>query len=134
MEDLVNHLLHFALWSFFVIFAFATGIAVIGLIFRFGTRIQALAWGLIAIFQPLSAAYFPVSVLPTGLRYIAYVFPPTLSFEAARYGLLNDHAVNWTLFGISFAENLVYLALCVLFFSMLFRRSRDTGQFARNEA
>ncbi len=29
----------------FVVFAFATGVAVLGLIFRFGTRIQALAWG-----------------------------------------------------------------------------------------
>jgi len=118
----------------FVIFAFATGIAVIGVIFRFGTRIQALAWGLIAIFQPLSAAFFPVSVLPKAFRYIAYVFPPTFSFEGARYGLVNHHAVAWNLFGLSFGENVIYFALCAAFFRYLFKKSRDTGQFARNEA
>lgn len=118
----------------FVFFGFATGIAVIGVIFRYGTRIQALAWGLIFVFQPLSAAYFPVSVLPKVLRIVAYALPPTLSFEGARYGLLNDHAVAWDLFGISFAENAVYFALCAVYFNYLFRRSRDSGQFARNEA
>ena len=118
----------------FVFFGFATGIAVIGVIFRYGTRIQALAWGLIFVFQPLSAAYFPVSVLPKALRYVAYALPPTLSFEGARFGLLNHHAVAWTSFGISFAENVVYFVLCVLYFGYLFRRSRDSGQFARNEA
>jgi len=118
----------------FVFFGFATGIAVIGVIFRYGTRIQALAWGVIFIFQPLAAAYFPVSVLPTGLRYVAYAIPATLSFEGARHGLLHHHEVAWTLFAISFAENAVYFVLCLLLFGALYRKSRDTGQFARNEA
>ena len=118
----------------FVLFAFATGIAVIGLIFRYGTRIQALAWGLIAIFQPLSAAYFPLAVLPTGLRMLAYAFPPTFAFEAAREGLTLAQAIDWRLFGLSLAENIVYLVLCAALFRYLFRKSRDSGQFARNEA
>ncbi len=117
----------------FVLFALAVGVMVLGLIFRFGTRIQALAWGLIAIFQPLSAAFYPLAVLPPPLRAIAYLFPPTFTFEAARYGMLNQHAVNWRLFGISFAENAVWLALCIAAFNALYRKSRDTGQFARNE-
>lgn len=117
----------------FAFFAFSTGVAVLGLIFRFGTRIQALAWGLIAIFQPLSAAYYPLSVLPQGLRIIAYLFPPTFTFEAARYGLAHDHAVDWPEFGISFGENAIYLIACSAFFAYMFRKSRDTGQFARNE-
>ena len=118
----------------FVFFGFATGIAVIGVIFRYGTRIQALAWGFIFVFQPLSAAYFPVSVLPPALRWIAYGIPLTLSYEGARHGLLNHHEVAWGMFGLSFAENAVYFALCSLLFAHLFRQSRDTGQFARNEA
>jgi len=117
----------------FVMFALAIGIAVLGLIFRFGTRIQALAWGLIAIFQPLSAAFYPVAVLPAPLRAVAYLFPPTFTFEAARFGMLNQHAIDWPLFGISFAENAVWLALCIAAFNRLYRKSRDTGQFARNE-
>jgi ABC-2 type transport system permease protein len=118
----------------FVIFALSMGITVLGLIFRYGTRIQALAWGLIAVFQPLSAAFYPVAVLPPALRYVAYLFPPTFTFEAARFGMLNHHAVNWRLFGISFAENALWFALCVAAFNALYRKSRDSGQFARNEA
>ncbi len=114
-------------------FAFSLGVAIIGLIFRFGTRIQALAWGLIAIFQPLSAAFYPLSIMPPVLQQVAYLFPATFSFEAARYALATQ-TVNWQLFGIAFAENLIYFALCMLFFHYMYKKSRDTGQFARNES
>ena len=117
----------------FTFFAFSMGIAMLGLIFRYGTRIQAFAWGVVPIFQPLSAAFYPVNVMPLPLQFIAYLFPPTYTFEAARYSLLY-HTVNWQLFGISFAENIFYCIVCILFFSKMFKKSRDTGQFARNEA
>jgi ABC-2 type transport system permease protein len=117
----------------FTFFAFSVGIAMLGLIFRYGTRIQAFAWGVVPIFQPLSAAFYPVNVMPPPLQFIAYLFPPTYTFEAARYSLVH-HTVNWQLFGISFAENIFYCFFCIIFFSRMFRKSRDTGQFARNEA
>jgi ABC-2 type transport system permease protein len=117
----------------FAFFAFSMGIAMLGLIFRYGTRIQAFAWGVVPIFQPLSAAFYPVNVMPFPLQFIAYLFPPTYTFEAARYSLVH-HTINWQLFGISFAENIFYCAVCILFFSAMFKKSRDTGQFARNEA
>jgi ABC-2 type transport system permease protein len=117
----------------FAFFAFSMGIAMLGLIFRYGTRIQAFAWGVVPIFQPLSAAFYPVSVMPFPLQFIAYLFPPTYTFEAARYSLVY-HTINWQLFGLSFAENILYCVICILFFSKMFKKSRDTGQFARNEA
>jgi ABC-2 type transport system permease protein len=117
----------------FTFFAFAIGIAMLGLIFRYGTRIQAFAWGVIPILQPLSAAFYPLNVMPPPLQFIAYLFPPTYTFEAARYSLIH-HTVNWQLFGTSFAENIFYCTACILFFSKMFKKSRDTGQFARNEA
>ena len=117
----------------FTFFAFSVGIAMLGLIFRYGTRIQAVAWGVVPIFQPLSAAFYPLNVMPLPLQFIAHLFPPTYTFEAARYSLVY-HTVNWQLFGISFAENIFYCVVCILFFSKMFKKSRDTGQFARNEA
>jgi ABC-type multidrug transport system permease subunit len=116
----------------FAFFAFSIGIAMLGLIFRYGVRIQAFAWGVVPIFQPLAAAFYPLDVLPLPLRFIAYLFPPTHTFEAARYSLVY-HTVNWQLFGISFAENVFYCVVCILFFNRMFNKSRDTGQFARNE-
>lgn len=117
----------------FGMFAFAFGIMVLGLIFRFGTRIQAFAWGVVPIFQPLSGAFYPISVLPEPLRVISYLFPPTFTFEAARYSMVY-HKVPWGLFGMSFGENIIYVLLGIWVFSYMFGKSKETGQFARNES
>ena len=113
-------------------FAYSIGLLILGIIFRLGTRIQALAWGLVLIFQPLTAAYYPLSVMPPVLQSVARLFPPTYVFEAARAGL-EDPSIRWTDIGIATAENVVYFGLAVWFFNYMYRRSRQTGQFARNE-
>jgi len=114
------------------IFAWSVGIIILAVIFRYGQRIQALAWGLVFLFQPLTAAFFPVSVLPEPLRLLAYVFPPTYVFEAARVALINP-SVNWNTMGISFAQNIIYFLLSLWFFNYMFNKSKDIGQFAKNE-
>src|SRR5437763_3344780 len=68
-------------------FAYSIGLFILGIIFRLGTRIQALAWGLVLIFQPLTAAFYPLSVMPPVMQAIALLFPPTYAFEAARTAL-----------------------------------------------
>ncbi len=113
-------------------FAISTGIIILAVIFRFGTRIQALAWGLIFLFQPLTAALFPVSILPSPLQKLAYFFPPTFIFESARKSLAKP-SVNWEMIGIAFLENIIYFVITVCFFNYMFRKAKDTGQFARNE-
>jgi ABC-2 type transport system permease protein len=101
-------------------FAYSIGLFILGIIFRLGTRIQALAWGLVLIFQPLTAAYYPLAVMPPVLQTVARAFPPTYVFEAARASL-SAPEVRWD------------FVLSVWFFQYMYRRSRETGQFARNE-
>jgi ABC-2 type transport system permease protein len=113
-------------------FAYSIGIFILGIIFRLGTRIQALAWGLVWIFQPLTAAYYPLEVMPPVLQSVALLFPPTFVFEAARAGLSSPE-IKWEYFALAAAENVVYFGLSVWFFQYMFWRSRQTGQFARNE-
>jgi ABC-2 type transport system permease protein len=115
------------------IFALSMGTIILGLIFRYGTRIQAFAWGLLPIFQPLTAAFYPVSVLPAPLQIIAWLLPPTYIFEAARANLVSP-SVQWRLIGLSFIENIVYFIVAVWLFNILFRSSKNTGQFARLES
>ncbi len=117
----------------FALFAYALGIFILGLIYRYGTRIQAAAWSAVGLFQPLCAALYPLDVLPTALQYVAILFPATYTFEAARFALTNNGAVAWNLFGIAFAENLVYCVLCTFAFLAMYNHSRNSGQFARNE-
>lgn len=116
-----------------VIFAFSIGISILGIIFAYGTRIQAFAWGLLPMFQPLTAALYPVNVLPVPLNSISYIFPPTYIFEAARGALKFGH-VDWNLIGAAFCINIVYLVCGIIFFRHMFRLSRESGQFARNES
>lgn len=114
------------------LFAWAIGICVLGLIFRFGQRLQALAWGLIFLFQPLTATFFPLDVLPPFLQTVAKLFPPTYVFEAARQSLAAA-SVNWNFMVIAFLENVFYMIFAILFFNIMLSKSKETGQFARNE-
>lgn len=114
------------------IFSWTIGLLLLGLIFLYGTRIQALAWGLIFLFQPLSATFFPVSTLPGFLQPVAYLLPTTYVFEAARAAIENS-AVNWNYFLISFVLNLIYFLIGLWLFRLMYLRSKETGQFARNE-
>lgn len=118
----------------FVLFAYALGIALLGLIFRYGTRIQAAAWATVSFFQPLSAAFYPLEVMPVALQMFAKLFPATYTFEAARFALFNDGAIAWNLFGVAFIQNIFYCVVCTILFVYLYNKSRDTGQFARNES
>ena len=116
-----------------MIFGWTAGLIILGIVFTFGKRLQALTWGLIWIFQPLTAVFFPVTVLPPALQWLAYALPPTYTFEAARAALTST-VVNWQYAAIGFAENLVYFFLALWFFYFMWRRSKNSGQFARNEA
>jgi ABC-2 type transport system permease protein len=113
-------------------FGYTTGMFILGIILRVGTRIQALAWGLVLVFQPLTGAFYPLEVMPPVLQAIARAFPPTYVFEAARAGL-SSPVVHWDWFAFALLENLLYFAAATWFFQFMYRRSRQTGQFARNE-
>ncbi len=104
------------------IFGWTIGLIVLGVVFTFGKRLQALTWGLIWIFQPLTAVFFPVTVLPQPLQWLAWALPPTYTFEAAREALTST-VVNWGFAAIGFAENVVYFVLALWFFYFMWHRS-----------
>ncbi len=115
------------------LFSWAIGIIILAFIFRYGTRIQALAWGAIFIFQPLTGSFFPIKVLPIALQKIAYFIPATHVFESARANLI-DPSTNWTQIGIMSIENIIYLIISLWFFNKMFNKAKDTGQFAKMES
>jgi ABC-2 type transport system permease protein len=108
----------------------AIGLMILGAIFRFGTRIQALAWGLIFLFQPLTAVYFPLDTLPGFAQVFAATLPPTYIFEMARDRLAGESMTPGAVL-IPFALNVVYLAGSVVFFRFMYASSRRSGQFAK---
>lgn len=115
-----------------IIFGTAIGLVLIGLVFQFGTRVQALTWGVIFVIQPFCAVYFPVSVLPSFLQPIAYIFPATYFFEWLR--AMHEH-INFStnLILAAFVFNIAYLVLACWIFSRQLAAAKNSGQLVRND-
>ena len=101
-------------------------------LFRYGTGIQAITWGIIYLIQPLTASFFPVSVLPKAIQNIAYIFPITYVFEAARAALV-DPTFKGNYMLTAFILNVIYFFLFFYFFKRFVNLAKRTGQFSRNE-
>jgi ABC-2 type transport system permease protein len=93
--------------------SWSLGIFVSGLVIRNGLGAESIVWTLMFGILPLACVYYPVSVLPHWLQYVAWALPPTYVFEGMR-ALLIDHVfradlmidallINAVLFIVSFA-------------------------------
>lgn len=141
---LATALFHFNLFSLSIgaltvifvnilLFAWSVGLILLGCVFRFGMRVQALGWGLIFIFQPLCGVFYPMSIIPEPLHSLAFIFPLTYIFEGARATLATGSmAWEWQL--PAFILSAAYFILSIILFRHLLHRAQDTGQFARNES
>src|SRR3989344_9624820 len=67
-----------------LLFGLALGIIINGLIVRYSTRIQTLAWSFAGLLQPVSCVFYPLSSLPPFLQSIAWFLPTTHAFEGLR--------------------------------------------------
>jgi ABC-2 type transport system permease protein len=118
-----------ALAAFFVnlvLTSWSIGILVSGLLLRNGMGAESLAWTIMFLFLPLTCVYYPVSVLPNALQYVAWSLPPTFVFEGMR-ALLIDHVFRADLMVQAFAFNVVLFALASFAFLALLRSARDQG-------
>ncbi len=102
------------------------GFLVAGLIVRFGTRIQTLAWAGVYLFAPFSAIYYPVETLPTWAQAFSHFVPMSYIFEGMRSVLLED-SMDYRLLGLSALLIGVYLCVSLIFFKFMFLSSRKAG-------
>lgn len=107
-------------------FGWAVGLAVSGLVMRYGQGAENIAWAAIFALMPVSAVYYPVAILPGWLQVIAYAMPPAYVFEGMR-AIMVDHQVRYDLMLAAFGLNLVYLGLGCLAFLGFFRIARRDG-------
>ncbi|MFY9828416.1 MAG: ABC transporter permease [Rhodoplanes sp.] len=118
-----------ALAAFFanlILTSWAVGIFVSGLIIRNGLGAENLAWTIMFVFLPLTCVYYPVSVLPPFLQYVAWALPPTYVFEGMR-ALLIDHVFRADLMLQAFALNIVFFTAGALAFLQLLNSARRHG-------
>jgi ABC-2 type transport system permease protein len=118
-----------ALAAFFVnliLTSWSIGIFVAGLLLRNGLGAESMAWTIMFLFLPLTCVYYPVTVLPSWLQYVAWALPPTYVFEGMR-ALIIDHVFHANLMLQSFGLNGVLFAAASTAFLLLLRSAREQG-------
>ena len=113
--------LGFPLLAFFanlLVFGWAIGLAMSGMIMRIGLGAEELAWAAIFIVAPISGVYYPIAVLPGWMQAIAWATPSAHVFEGMR-GVLLHGIFRWDEFWMALALNAVYLVAGALAFRMV---------------
>ena len=121
--------LGFALAAFFlnlILTSWSVGIVVSGVVMRNGMGAESLAWTVMFVLMPLTCVYYPVSVLPSWLQWIAWMLPPTYVFEGMR-ALILDHQFRGGLMVEAFLLNAVFFTISVLVFLQLLQSARRNG-------
>jgi ABC-2 type transport system permease protein len=108
----------------------ALGIFATAVMLRFGEGAEPLAWALAFVFQPVSAVFYPVSVLPGWLQPVSRAVPASHAFAGLR-AILRDGGFPGRQIVLTFALDAVYLVACSLFFSWMLRQVRRRGLLSR---
>jgi ABC-2 type transport system permease protein len=123
-----------ALAAFFVnllLTSWSVGIVVSGVLLRNGMGAETLAWTLMFLIMPVICVYYPVSVLPDWLQWVAWSLPPTYVFEGMR-ALILDKVFRADLMVAALALNAVYFAVAVFIFLQLLKSARRVGSLMQS--
>ncbi len=113
-----------------LVVGWAISLLVIGLVLRFGTGAEALAWGVMFVLLPLSGVFYPTRALPAVLRPLALALPTTHAFTALR-SLVDHRGTDWRQLGLAAGGSLVLLALSMWFLVTMLRTFRRRGYISR---
>lgn len=113
-----------------IIMGWSIGIITTGIILRYGQETEVLAWGIAFLFQPVSAVFYPVSVLPQSIQTVAFFVPASHIFEGLREvvstGTMPVDELLWAT-----GLNVVYIAAAVVFFTWNLRAVKKKGLLAK---
>ncbi len=115
-----------------VLFALAIGVVTTGLIFRYSTRIQGLAWSFAGLLMPFSCVFYPLQSLPKFWRPVAWVLPTTHAFEGMRQAIAGG-GFSILHFSWGLALNVLYFVFAVAFFRRIFESARSRGLLVKLE-
>ena len=108
------------------IMGWSIGILTTSLILRYGQKAEVLAWGLAFMFQPISAVFYPVNVLPDFMQGIAKFVPASHVFEGMREVIANGRFPVEQLIWAA-GLDIVYLIVSIFIFYYMFRSVKARG-------
>lgn len=119
------------LFANLMLMGWALGLVATALIVRWGPQAEVLAWAVPFLIQPISAVFYPVSVLPQPLQVVAHYVPAAHAFEGMRAIMTGSYETIWTHIGLAFALNALYLVGSGVLFRLLFEQAREKGLLAK---
>jgi ABC-2 type transport system permease protein len=108
-----------------MVMGWAVALAVISLILRHGAGAEALAWSVLFGLTPFAAVFYPVSVLPVALQWVAFIVPASHVFEGMRAAL--GGVVAWDQLALAFIMNVLWLIGAAWIFRRQFQVARTRG-------
>jgi ABC-2 type transport system permease protein len=115
-----------AFFSLLMFMGWAIGLAICGLILRNGLGAESIAWFAVFILAPVSAIYYPVSILPGWLQPVAWILPSSHVFEGMRAVMFKGEFPLRD-FIVAAGLDVVYLAAGGLVFLYFMRQARKRG-------
>ena len=108
----------------------AIGFFVIGLILRYGSSAEVLAWGIQFVLMALSGVFNPVDAIPGVLRPIARNLPTTHAFTALR-ALVAGQPLPWREIGVGAVGALVLVVASTTYTKRMLQVFRQRGFVTR---
>jgi ABC-2 type transport system permease protein len=109
-----------------IVFSWAFGLVIAGLVLRFGLGAEGIAWAGLFALAPVSGIYYPVAVLPGWLQAVAAILPSTHVFEGMR-AILLEGTFRADLMTNAVLLNAVYLSAGAAVFLRFFHTARVKG-------
>ena len=116
--------------SILLIVGWVIALFVMGLVVRFGSGAEALAWGILFVVMPLSGVFYPVEALPWVLRPIAQALPTTHAFNAGR-AVMDGRTMPWGELGIAAGTTVVAAVIGLAFVTRMLASFRTRGYITR---
>lgn len=104
----------------------AFGFFLCGLALVLGKRSIDLVYYVGWVFSPFCAVYYPLDLLPSYLQFFSKMLPMTYIFEGIRSILSTGIILNTDIY-ISFALNIFYATIALIFFNQMFKRCKVNG-------
>jgi len=115
-----------AFFVLLIVMGWALGLIIGALLLRHGLGAESMAWLAVFLLAPAAAIYYPVSILPVWLQYVAWTLPAAHVFEGMR-AVMFTHAFPLDHFLWAAALDAVYLAAGVTVFLYAFNLARRRG-------
>ncbi len=113
-----------------LIFGWALGVLTSSLVIRWGHAAEALIWGVPYLIQPVSAIFYPLSILPKWLKPIAMALPSTYVFEGMR-AIIQENRMRYDYLWMALGLNLIYFIVAGFVFNFMYLSARNTGRLGR---